>query len=117
MDELRKLFTDKYTGQGLFFRAERMAMAVGGAANVEIRARMLLDMKDFSQKMERARKRNERYERKVEENEGIDREDGGKGDCGRCGYGRRDSAAIKSSRRLISNQQIIGSKSDIRRNG
>ncbi|MEV3552915.1 phage tail tape measure protein [Paenibacillus larvae] len=34
-----------------------MAMAVGGAANGgEIRARMLLDMKDFSQKMERARK-------------------------------------------------------------
>ncbi|MDT2262177.1 hypothetical protein P7H06_25520 [Paenibacillus larvae] len=37
---------------GLFLKgAERMAMAVGGAANGgEIRARMLLDMKDFRRK-------------------------------------------------------------------
>ncbi|MEV3007425.1 hypothetical protein ABNF61_22275, partial [Paenibacillus larvae] len=34
-----------------------MAVAVGGTANGgEIRARMMLDLKDFSQKMERARK-------------------------------------------------------------
>ncbi|MDT2240709.1 hypothetical protein P7H22_10685 [Paenibacillus larvae] len=71
-----------------------MAMAVGGAANGgEIRARMLLDMKDFSQKMERARKEmKDTKEKSKKTKESIEDRQGR--DCGRCGYGRR----IRSSR-------------------